>query len=160
MKTRRFKFGDIVKWHDPAINDYDPEDRAAQLARLWRVRGFMDDNEEDRGVELEDVEGWREGEVQAYEHELELVKRSPSKHVVILEHPRGNHSPEQIYHNGKVLFEGTAKEARGELLRMRNEARAAWRESSTADGLREYVEYKMGDTFAIDITDGVPKWFI
>jgi hypothetical protein len=37
--------GDFVKWNDPAINDFEPEDREAQLNRVWQVIHYINDDE-------------------------------------------------------------------------------------------------------------------
>lgn len=37
MRNKNFKIGDKVKWNDPAIHDYDPEDREEQLNRVYEV---------------------------------------------------------------------------------------------------------------------------
>ena len=67
------KYGDKVKWHDPAIGDYEPEDREYVENRIFVVGKVDEDAEEDdRVVTLYEIDG--PTEVEAYEHELELVE--------------------------------------------------------------------------------------
>jgi len=41
--ARTVKKGDKVKWHDPAINDFEPEDRKLQEDRIWTVESVFGD---------------------------------------------------------------------------------------------------------------------
>lgn len=34
---RKFKKGDLVRWNDPAINDYDAEEREEVLGRVFEI---------------------------------------------------------------------------------------------------------------------------
>lgn len=66
------KYGDRVKWHDPAISEYPEEDREYVKNRVFVVVKVNDDDD-DRLVTLYEVDG--PTEVEAYEHELELVEK-------------------------------------------------------------------------------------
>ncbi len=81
------------------------------------------------------------------------------KKVVIMEHSRGNHSARQVYEYGRKIFEGNATEVRKELARMRRWCREDWYSACTESKQSDYVAYKMGTIFSIDVTDGIPKWF-
>jgi hypothetical protein len=61
------KPGDKVRWYDPAINDYDPDDRQSQLNRVWTVFHYIN---EDEGTLLI-CDDFSEAEV--YLHELEKI---------------------------------------------------------------------------------------
>lgn len=65
--TMNIKPGDKVRWNDPAINDYEPEDRQAQLDRVYTVFHYIN---EDEGTLLicDDF-----SEVEVYVHELVKV---------------------------------------------------------------------------------------
>lgn len=81
------------------------------------------------------------------------------KQVLIIQHSRGNHSVQQVYYHGRTIFEGNATGARRELARMRKACRNDWYSACTDDKQADYVAYQMGDIFAVDVTDGSPKWF-
>ena len=83
-----------------------------------------------------------------------------AKKIVLMEHSRGNHTPYQVYNHGRVIFKGNATEAKKELREMARRCRYMWHFACTNATMRDYVAYEMADTFAIDITDGTPKWFI
>ncbi len=76
----------------------------------------------------------------------------------ILTHQRGNHSPEQVYYHGKIVFEGTKKECRQELARMRKFCKNKYYNTSTNDTLKDFVEYEMGDTFFVTKKDNQIVW--
>ena len=65
------------------------------------------------------------------------------------QHSRGNHSPEQVYYNGRTIFAGTKKECRAELTRMRKFCKAKFAESSTTSNQSEFIAYEMGDIFFV-----------
>ena len=48
------KVGDKVKWDDPAITDFEPEERQSQLDRVWTVVSIGGDTSEDAEVESSD----------------------------------------------------------------------------------------------------------
>lgn len=80
------------------------------------------------------------------------------RNIAIFTHSIGNHSVEQIIYHGRKVFQGTAKEARKELIELRKGARDSWRNASTDDTMSEYVDYYMSRYFAVDMDNG--KWFI
>lgn len=57
--------GDYVKWHDPALDDFDIEDREYQKDRVYEV---IDIYENDIILIADDF-----GEVEVLEHELERL---------------------------------------------------------------------------------------
>ena len=59
--------GDLVKWNDPAINDFVPEEREIQRNRIYSVVEFINEDM----VLIADE--WGEGEV--FVDELELVEQ-------------------------------------------------------------------------------------
>ena len=60
--------GTYVKWNDPAINDYDVEDREEQLNKIYKVIDFYGyEDEEDEIVLIQSEEG---NEIEAYLSEL------------------------------------------------------------------------------------------
>lgn len=59
--------GDLVKWNDPAINDFAPEEREIQRNRIYSVVEFINEDM----VLIADE--WGEGEV--FVDELELVEQ-------------------------------------------------------------------------------------
>jgi hypothetical protein len=77
---------------------------------------------------------------------------------LIINHQRGNHSPEQVYYHGKTHFEGTKTECNAELVRMRKYLRTQWRQTSTNDTQKDFVRYQMGDIFFIKKKDGQISW--
>lgn len=62
--------GDKVKWNDPAIEDYDEEDRESIKNRIFEIISDVY-GDEDEIIEIAEVDGRSEAEV--YAHELELV---------------------------------------------------------------------------------------
>lgn len=62
-----FNEGDLVKWNDPAINDFEPEEREIQRNRIYSVVKIINEDM----VLIADE--WGEGEV--FVDELELVKQ-------------------------------------------------------------------------------------
>ena len=62
--------GDKVKWNDPAIDDYDEEDRESIKNRIFEIISDVY-GDEDEIIEIAEVDGRSEAEV--YAHELELV---------------------------------------------------------------------------------------
>ena len=73
-EKRKIKEGDRVKWNDPGINDYAPEDREWVLNRVFIVNEIeaCGDDDTDRLVEIVEEDG--HSEAQAWEHELELIE--------------------------------------------------------------------------------------
>lgn len=72
MSKRKFKVGDFVRWKDPAIGDYEPEDMEWVLNRVFEIDYFEDDpRDPDRLVHISEFNG--SSEAQAWEHELELI---------------------------------------------------------------------------------------
>lgn len=65
--NKTFEIGDLVRWNDPAIQDFDPAEREFQKSRVYEIyditNGFICICDE-----------YGEGEV--LEHELELVKKA------------------------------------------------------------------------------------
>lgn len=74
MHGKLIKVGAKVKWQDPAIEDYEPEDRKWVLNRIFVVDkiDYCDDN--DPQVYLSEVDGNSEAEAWAHEVKLVLVK--------------------------------------------------------------------------------------
>lgn len=62
-----FGIGDLVRWNDPAIQDFDPAEQEFQMSRVYEIyditNGFICISDE-------------YGEGQVLEHELELVKKA------------------------------------------------------------------------------------
>ena len=73
-----FHKGDLVKWNDPAISDYDEEDREQVKNRIFEIVSDVTwECEEDEIVTIAEVGGGSEAEV--YIHELELTDERPLK---------------------------------------------------------------------------------
>ena len=69
MEIQRFYIGQRVKWIDPGINDYEPEDREEILDRVFIITDICGDEEdEDRQIYICEENGHSEAEV--WEHEL------------------------------------------------------------------------------------------
>ena len=66
MKIEDIILGQKVRWNDPAINEYDEEDREDALNREWEIEDY---NKENEIVWISD--GYSEAEV--YASELELI---------------------------------------------------------------------------------------
>lgn len=65
-----FRIGDFVKWDDPAIDDYEPNEREDQLNLVWKILD-IDDNEYVNGKYLlVDEFG---GECEAFGNELRSI---------------------------------------------------------------------------------------
>ena len=63
---REFKKGDLVRWNDPAINDYEPEEREEVLGRVFEIISI------DNGLAVIcEIGGPSEAEV--WDDELELI---------------------------------------------------------------------------------------
>lgn len=72
MSKRRLKVGDRVKWEDPGILDYELEDRAWALDRIFIIEKFEESRKDpDRLTFLVSEDGF--SETQAWEHELKRV---------------------------------------------------------------------------------------
>ena len=70
--------GDLVKWNDPAISDYDEEDREQVKNRIFEIVSDVTwECEEDEIVTIAEVGGGSEAEV--YIRELELTDERPLK---------------------------------------------------------------------------------
>lgn len=70
---KKFKNGVTVKWMDPEIEDYDPEDREDQLSRKYKIFGLKVPAEEitdDTIIKIAD----RYGEAEALASELVYVR--------------------------------------------------------------------------------------
>lgn len=65
--NKTFEIGDLVRWNDPAIQDFDPAEREFQKSRVYEIYDITDGF-----ICICDEYG--EGEV--LEHELELVKKA------------------------------------------------------------------------------------
>lgn len=65
------KVGNYVHWNDPAINNFEPEDREAQLNLVWEIQQIDGTLIEDNTI----IHITREdgGEAEVYAHELEPV---------------------------------------------------------------------------------------
>lgn len=63
---REFKKGDLVRWNDPGINDYDPEEREEVLGRVFEIDSIVDGF-----AVIYEVNGPSMAEV--WEEELELI---------------------------------------------------------------------------------------
>ena len=61
--------GDKVRWNDPAIDDYDEEDRESIKNRIFEIISDVY-GDEDEIIEIAEVDGRSEAEVYAYELEL------------------------------------------------------------------------------------------
>lgn len=68
--SRTVKKGDKVRWHDPAIADFDPEDRKMQEDRIWTVDAIFGDI-----ARIAD----EAGEAEVYASELEYLGRRLQK---------------------------------------------------------------------------------
>ena len=66
MKIEDIALGQKVRWNDPAINDYDEEDREDALNREWEIYDY---DKESEVVWIAD--GFSEAEV--YACELDLI---------------------------------------------------------------------------------------
>ena len=66
-----YHIGQLVKWNDPGINDYEPEDREYVRNRVFEIVDFLDEDHD--GVQLEEVEEISGGcsEAEAWVDELE-----------------------------------------------------------------------------------------
>lgn len=72
MEMQRIQKGMRVKWQDPGINDYDPEDRQAILDRVFVVDDIVGDEDiADRWMHITEEDGPSEAEV--WEHELIVI---------------------------------------------------------------------------------------
>lgn len=80
------------------------------------------------------------------------------KNYSLIQHSRGNHTPQQVYNHGKLIFEGTKKECQQELVRMRKFCRHKWHNTSTSDKQRDFVAYEMADIFFIKKIDNQISW--
>ena len=67
---KRFTKGDRVRWNDPAIADYEPEDREYAKNRIFEIVSDVV-GEEDEIINIVEEDGGTEAEV--YACELELV---------------------------------------------------------------------------------------
>lgn len=76
----------------------------------------------------------------------------------LIQHSRGNHSPEQVYFHGKIDTQGTKKECQKRLVEMRRFCRSKWFSTSTNDAQRDFVAYEMGDIFFVKKVDDQIKW--
>ena len=63
---REFKKGDLVRWNDPAINDYEPEEREEVLGRVFEIISI-----ENGLAVICEIGGPSEAEV--WDDELELI---------------------------------------------------------------------------------------
>ncbi len=72
-----FKKGDLVKWNDPGINDYIPEEREYILNRVFEIISEVDGDYESELIQISEVGGASCGEVPA--HELVLSEETPLK---------------------------------------------------------------------------------
>lgn len=72
MHGKPIKVGAKVKWQDPAIEDYEPEDRKWVLNRIFVVDRIDYCYDNDPQVYLSEVDG--NSEAEAWAHEVELVK--------------------------------------------------------------------------------------
>lgn len=61
--------GDKVRWNNPAIDDYDEEDRESIKNRIFEIISDVY-GDEDEIIEIAEVDGRSEAEVYAYELEL------------------------------------------------------------------------------------------
>jgi hypothetical protein len=61
-----FEIGDLVRWNDPAIHEFDPAEREWQSQRVYEIYDI-------NGDIICICDEYGEGEV--FEHELELVKK-------------------------------------------------------------------------------------
>lgn len=68
-RKNKIEVNSLVFWNDPAIDDFEPEDRQPQLDRVFRVITL---SEEEAWIrEVDTKEG---GEIQVMPHELVLVQ--------------------------------------------------------------------------------------
>lgn len=66
MNAFYIRIGTKVKWNDPAIEDFEEEERELQKSRVYEVVDIINED----AVLLED----EFGEVEAYVHELSFVE--------------------------------------------------------------------------------------
>ena len=72
MERQRLKYGDRVKWLDPGINDYDPEDMEWAHNRIFVIDEIEDDDDiQDRLMHITEENGFSDAEV--FEHELIFI---------------------------------------------------------------------------------------
>ena len=69
--------GDLVKWNDPGIDDYIPEEREYILNRVFEIISEVDGDDEDELIEISEVGNGSFVEVPA--HELVLSEELPLK---------------------------------------------------------------------------------
>ena len=63
---KRLAVGDKVRWRDPGINDYPPEDRAGQAAREWEIVRNIGDT-----IIISD----ENGDAEVFDNELEKIDK-------------------------------------------------------------------------------------
>lgn len=74
-----FQNGDLVKWNDPAIDDYDPADREIARNCVYKISNIDPDYEEDDQIVLITDPRDEMREIEVYERELELCEETPIK---------------------------------------------------------------------------------
>ncbi len=67
----------------------------------------------------------------------------------LIQHSRGNHSPEHVFFYGKPILQGNSKECKDQLVRMRKSLKYKFSQTSTNDKLSDFIAYEMADTFFI-----------
>lgn len=72
-----FKKGDLVKWNDPGINDYIPEEREYILNRVFEITSEVDGDYDSELIQISEIGGGSFAEVPA--HELVLSEETPLK---------------------------------------------------------------------------------
>lgn len=70
--TPKLEVGMRVKWNDPGIYDYEPEEREWVLNRIFIIDEILgEDGDEDPMIRISEENGYSEAEVWA--HELEIL---------------------------------------------------------------------------------------
>ena len=76
----------------------------------------------------------------------------------LIKHNRGNHSANHVYFNGYNVFEGTKKECKVELVRVRKFCKDKFHNTSTDSKMMDFVSYEMSDIFFVVKKDGQINW--
>ena len=80
------------------------------------------------------------------------------KTYILKRHSRGNHSAEQVYFHGTTIFEGTKKECKQELVRMRKNYKEKYHNTSTNELIMDFVRYEMADIFFVKKQNNQISW--
>lgn len=70
--------GDLVKWNDPAISDYDEKDREWMKNRVFEIIDDVEGGDENELIKISEV-GSEYTFIEVFAHELELTEEHPLK---------------------------------------------------------------------------------